>query len=129
MKVSFDFDSTLSRLDVQTFAKKLVNDGHEVWLVTSRFSDDVLKEKWPNTKLNNVELFKIAEECGIIKEHIIFTNMSSKINFLKGQNFSFHLDDDDVELDDIIDSGDYCQAIDVCFPNWEDVCLSVLYIN
>ena len=45
MKVSFDFDHTLSRKDVQTFAKELVNEGHEVWIVTSRFSDEAAKEK------------------------------------------------------------------------------------
>ena len=40
MKVSFDFDSTLSRKDVQSFAKELVDRGLEVWIVTSRFDDE-----------------------------------------------------------------------------------------
>ena len=39
MKVSFDFDGTLSRKDVQEYAKSLVNSGLEVWIVTSRFDD------------------------------------------------------------------------------------------
>ena len=40
MKVSFDFDGTLSRKDVQNFAKSLVNTGYDVWIVTSRFDDE-----------------------------------------------------------------------------------------
>ena len=44
MKVSFDFDGTLSRKDVQKLAKELVSEGHEVWIVTSRFSDEAAKE-------------------------------------------------------------------------------------
>ena len=33
-KVSFDFDSTLDRKDVQRFAKQLIDDGYEVWIKT-----------------------------------------------------------------------------------------------
>jgi restriction endonuclease Mrr len=39
-KISFDFDSTLDREDVQEFAKELVEKGHDVWITTSRFSND-----------------------------------------------------------------------------------------
>jgi len=46
-KVSFDFDSTLSRKDVQDFAKKLVSEGYEVWIVTSRFDDETgMSKNW-----------------------------------------------------------------------------------
>ena len=44
-KVSFDFDGTLSRLDVQKYAKSLIEQGFEVWIVTSR-----LHEKNADTK-------------------------------------------------------------------------------
>jgi len=45
MKVSFDFDGTLSKKDVQKFAKELVEEGHEVWIVTSRFSNEAVADK------------------------------------------------------------------------------------
>ena len=60
MKVGFDFDSTLSRKDVQEFAKELVNDGHEVWIVTSRFDDETAMQKnWHWIKGQNQKLFLV----------------------------------------------------------------------
>ena len=79
MKVSFDFDSTLSRKDVQEFAKELVNKGIEVWIVTSRFDDETAMQKnWHWIKGQNQRLFDVAEECGIRRENIKFTCMESK---------------------------------------------------
>ena len=79
MKVSFDFDGTLSRKDVQVFAKDLVNEGHEVWIVTSRFSDEAAKkDNWHWILGQNQKLFDVAQECGIKKENIQFTCMKSK---------------------------------------------------
>ena len=94
MKVSFDFDSTLDRKDVQQFAKELVNDGVEVWIVTSRMSVEYAKA--------NLDQFKI--------------------NFLANQNFIFHLDDDSDELIAIFESKDSCQPINVNHFAWEQDC-------
>jgi hypothetical protein len=53
-KVSFDFDSTLSRDDVQEFASDLIDLGFDVWVVTSRFNDKTADEKnWWWVKKNN----------------------------------------------------------------------------
>ena len=82
MRVSFDYDATLSRKDVQEFAKKLVSRGIEVWIVTSRFDDETAKEKaWWWIKDQNNNLFEVADECGIRRENIKFTNMESKSIF------------------------------------------------
>ena len=90
MKVSFDFDHTLSRKDVQVFAKQLVDDGHEVWIVTSRFSDEAAKEKkWHWIEGQNQRLFDVAEYCGIKRENIKFTCMESKSVFLKDTEDKF----------------------------------------
>jgi hypothetical protein len=127
MKVSFDFDHTLSRKDVQVFAKQLVSDGHEVWIVTSRFSDEAAKEKnWHWIEGQNQKLFDVAEECGIKKENIHFTCMDSKSNFLKDKGFIFHLDDDDIELMDIFESKDRCRAIHVDHFEWKETCQNIL---
>lgn len=37
MKISFDFDATLSRQVVQDIAKSLIQKGHDVYITTSRF--------------------------------------------------------------------------------------------
>jgi hypothetical protein len=131
MKVSFDFDHTLSRKDVQDFAKELVNDGHEVWIVTSRFSDEAAKEKkWHWIEGQNQKLFDVAEECGIKKENIQFTCMESKSLFLKDKGFIFHLDDDDIELMDILDNnrytGDNCFPVHVEHFEWIENCQNIL---
>jgi hypothetical protein len=131
MKVSFDFDGTLSRKDVQDFAKELVNDGHEVWIVTSRFSDESAKEKkWHWIEGQNQRLFDVAEECGIKKENIQFTCMEPKFLFLEGKEFVFHLDDDDIELMDILQNNRLTS--DECFPvhvehfEWKETCKNIL---
>ena len=134
MKVSFDFDSTLSRKDVQSFAKELVNEGHEVWIVTSRFSDEAAKDKkWHWIKGQNQKLFDVAEDCGIKVENIHFTNMESKSLFLEGKGFIFHLDDDDIELMDILESNRSTEV--KCFPvnvehfEWKETCKEILRKN
>lgn len=127
MKVSFDFDHTLSRKDVQSFAKELVNEGHEVWIVTSRFSDEAAKEKkWHWIEGQNQKLFDVAEDCGIKKENIYFTCMESKSIFLKDKEFVFHLDDDDIELMDILETKDGCRPIHVDHFEWKETCKNIL---
>lgn len=126
MKVSFDFDSTLSRDDVQKFAKELINKGIDVWIVTSRFSDNMIKQR--GFKLaNNSSVFNVAKKCGIKKENIFFTNMNPKVHFLFGKDFIFHLDDDDIELMDLKNSDEIkCIGVDVCSDNWKEICLNIL---
>ncbi len=118
MKVSFDFDGTLSREDVQEFAKELVNDGHEVWIVSSRSEMKIVMNG--EVVQRNEEVFNIARDCGI--ENIHFTNMGAKVYFLENKGFSFHIDDDDVELMDILDSGDGCLPINVNYSDWKEIC-------
>ena len=128
MKVSFDFDSTLDRPSVQDFAKELVNDGVEVWIVTSRCTTEYATEKgWHWVDEQNRKLFKIADNIGIKREHIIFTNHVSKSEFIKGKDFIFHLDDDSDELIAILESGDSCKPSNVNHFDWERDCR--LYIK
>jgi hypothetical protein len=98
-KVSFDFDSTLSRPEIQKYAKELKENGFDVWIVTSRQSE--LKDEHLRTlaHFDNQDLFNIAEEIGIQRDKIIFTEHQLKVEFFKdNNNFLFHLDDDHVEL-------------------------------
>ena len=92
MKVSFDFDSTLDRESVQKYAAELISKGIEVWITTSRLSD----EKAPSKEWNK-DLYKVADELGIPRERITFTSMVDKYEFFLGKDFLWHLDDDWVE--------------------------------
>jgi len=127
MKVSFDFDSTLDREDVQEFAKLLIDRGYEVWITTSRFDTKTALEKgWWWVEKNNQELYRVAEDCGIPKENISFTAMIDKIKFLEGKDFLFHLDDDEIELEMIEESDDKCIGVWVEKKDWKEVCENIL---
>jgi len=101
--VSFDFDATLSIPSIQEYAKMLIEKGVEVWIVTSRY-DEIgkylpgtmrLLEMVP-TKLEKDwnELFEVADKLGILREHIVFTNMELKYTYFKNHpEFVWHLDD------------------------------------
>ena len=66
MKISMDFDSTLSRKDVQSFVINLITKGHEVWIVTSRFDTEPALEKgWWWTEKQNQKLYDVAEKVGL----------------------------------------------------------------
>lgn len=92
-KVSFDFDGTLSRNDIQEYAKELLDRGIDVWICTSRTSPkDSINENW------NDDLFLIADKLGIKRENIIFTSYANKSEHLNNKGFSWHIDDDNIEL-------------------------------
>ena len=102
MKVSFDYDYTLDRKDVQRYATELVNLGFDVWVVTSRFdTETALSRNWTWIEDSNLRLFSVVEKCGIPKEKVVFTNMESKSIYIDGKGFIFHLDDCDIELGDM----------------------------
>ena len=135
MKASFDFDSTLSRKDVQRFAKELVAAGHEVWIVTSRISNEQAQLEYScnYTKdriyKSNKKLFRVADNVGIKREHIIFCNFTVKIDSIAGQGFVFHLDDDLDELVEIFSSKDPCKPINVEHSEWEMDCRELIEIE
>ena len=93
MKLSFDFDSTLSKRSIQEFAKSLIEQGHEIWIVTSRLTN----EKANNPNWNN-DLFIVAESLNISNDRIYFTCGEDKSKFFQDKDFIWHLDDDRYEL-------------------------------
>jgi len=128
MKASFDFDGTLSRDDVEVYAKELINRGIEVWIVTSRLSEeDIAKSFQPGQRPNwNHDLWETVERLGIPREQVEFTAHIDKIVFLKGRDFVFHLDDDIYELIEIMNSGDSCQPLNVGYFSWRENCEEAL---
>lgn len=56
--------------------------------------------------------------------------MESKSVFLSGKGFLFHLDDDDIELMDILESnkftGDKCFPVHVDHFEWKENCRNIL---
>lgn len=117
IRVSLDYDSTLSCSDVEKYAKELVERNFEVWIVTSRFSS----ENAPNKEWND-DLFQVADRVGIKRQHIHFTNYADKYEYLKDTDFIFHIDDDNIELSMI---KDYTGVIPIYLfanKNWRKDC-------
>lgn len=94
IKVSFDFDSTLSERSIQRFVKFLVDNGLEVWITTSRYGNG--REPYPSW---NDDLYLVAERVGIMRENVTFCQMNDKYKVISDSGFLFHVDDDEEELD------------------------------
>jgi len=122
-KISFDFDGTLSRKDIHSFAREMALAGHEVWIVTSRYGDEEgMANNWHWIPGQNEKVFATAKDIGIPEDRIVFTNMRPKIEFLEGKGFAFHIDDDVEELMDIMSSKDECVPINANHSDWEHFC-------
>ena len=127
MKLSFDYDSTLSRKDVQEFVKTLILNGHEVWITTSRSpTTEENVKKWPHLDGNNSVVYIDAALVGIPKTRITFTSGINKIEILRNKGFKFHLDDDEVEMISIQEDEDDCIPVWVELPNWKERCLNII---
>lgn len=123
MKISFDFDYTLSRPTVYDFAKSLVDKGgFDIWIVTSRHNDN---DKWGFTP-DNSDLYKVAAELNIPDDKIHFTNGDDKWGFIKDKDFILHLDDDWIELN-LINRHTNTKGISVWGnTTWKQKCKKIL---
>lgn len=114
--ISFDFDETLDRFDVQDFAKQLKKAGHDLWIVTARVEND----HW------NRDLFEISDNLFIPRKQIIYTPNDWKYRFFRRKNgFWLHLDDDIREVDQI-NSNTETPAVWTDYPDWQDRCEEIL---
>ena len=89
MKVSFDFDHTLTNPVFQELAKKFIDLGAEVHITTTRCNRVGLAPH------GHQEVFSMAERLGIDKNNITFTSYQDKYRFVK--DFDMHFDDDEHE--------------------------------
>ena len=127
-KVSFDYDGTLALPSVEEFAKELVEQGYDVWVVTSRIGDDDLEnsfQPWRTPDWNR-DLWESCERIGISKNNVVFTSFKEKIDYLKDKNYIFHLDDDLYELTAIMESKDSCMPLNVGHSDWKRNCIEEL---
>ena len=108
MKISFDFDSTLSEPQFQELAKIfLAIDGIEVFVVTSR-----LRDAYPIH--DNRDLFKVTDGLGIARDNVFFTEGRTKAQLLDKLEIDYHFDDMEDEID-LINNSIGCHGILVGF--------------
>lgn len=102
MKVSFDFDSTLSESFVQDLAM-LIGCSYELFVTTSRRPIDCN------------EVYAVSDKLMIPRENVRFTTFEDKYLFLDG--FHIHFDDDPYEID-LINRKTKCKGILIGYKDY-----------
>lgn len=124
MKVSFDFDGTLELVHIQEYAKKLIDQGHEVWVVTTRYDENHRHRYFTNPTLD--DLWSVVDKLGIPRHRVRFTLMEYKHKYLDGTQFIWHLDDNPEEFKHARMHGCSVPLIHVENPNWQYRCNQLL---
>ena len=85
-KMSFDFDDTLSTSRGQELAKKYIDEGYEVYIITARQRQD------------SKAVYEVADELGIPHIRIFFTNGKDKWNTIERLNIGIHYDNNPEQI-------------------------------
>lgn len=104
IRISFDFDGCLSKEDVQKEARKLMLEGYDVIVTTSRMMEH-----------KNQDLFNVTENLGI--KTVIFTDFGDKSPYM--YDVDIHIDNDDTELM-IIARTTPCEVLNNNNLNWKE---------
>ncbi len=124
MKVSFDFDNTLSEPCIQSIAKSLVDSGHDVWVITARaiFFSEIEPIKY--LTIFNKDIVKVCEEIGIDLSKVIITGGSLKHDYYINGKFDLHFDDDWEEVLEINNRGGNAVLVN---PDYETIYREMQY--
>ena len=80
MRISFDYDNTITQIRLQLLAMQLIEDGNDVYIISAR-SD-------------NYALLKMADKLGIARNRVFATGSNSaKVDKVKELNITRHYDD------------------------------------
>ena len=101
MKIAVDFDGTLELESVQNYVKKLINSGHVVEIVTTRWDE---KNKFRYAFFRSMDkksqdelhkdIYDVAKKLNIPYN---FTNFEYKAKFLNDNHFEMLIDDNPKE--------------------------------
>lgn len=93
MNISFDYDSTLSEKYLQKLAKSFIDEGHNVFITTTRSNR---KSRTHLIQDDNSDLEKVTNKLGITK--VIYTAGMDKFSLLPDDTH-LHFDDDMAEVE------------------------------
>jgi hydroxymethylpyrimidine pyrophosphatase-like HAD family hydrolase len=115
MKISFDYDGTLTEESIKNTAKIFIISGHDVWIITARSYGDF-----------NSDLYKMCDDIHLEHDKIIITNgLLKSEEFFKG-NFDLHYDDEWEEVAEINRKGGTAILVN---PDFEDIYMKMQYKN
>lgn len=124
--VSIDFDGTLSKPEVQEYARELLSQGIQVRVTTTRF-DDMHIHKYGDDYPNVLDdLWEVVDDLGIPRHHVRFTNMEWKHTYLIGTNFIWHLDDNPHEMSHARYASCKVPMVQVNTNTWKNKCNRIL---
>jgi hypothetical protein len=88
-KISIDYDDTLSTQRGKDLARRLMNEGNDLYIVTRRYSTE------------SYDVYRIAEQLGIPRDKVHFTQGRMKWQKLKELGIQRHIDNNPDEIADI----------------------------
>lgn len=88
MTVAIDFDGCLDSYKMQQFAKKLIVEKNEVWVVTKR-----------REGTHNVDLKKVLQLIRLPESMVIYTNGKDKAKLIMGINADLFIDNESAEFE------------------------------
>ncbi len=106
-KVSFDFDDTLDTERGKALAKEKIASGKIVYIVTRR------------QESASAEVYKVADELGIPRSRVYFTNGAYKWSTIKRLNIGTHYDNNLTEVN-LIDKNTEAKAIKFAEDSYTD---------
>jgi hypothetical protein len=131
MKISFDFDGTLDdefggqiinnqKEEIQNLAKKYIQEGHDVCIITKRYSPEF---KDMGLKDEYLSVYHLAKELGIDK--VYFTNRQMKFSYIISLGIDIHFENSQYEVDLINQSCEErnhkCLVIPVEDARWREL--------
>jgi len=103
--LSCDFDGTINdhfngeknphKYEVRDTLKRLLKRGYDVYIVTRRFGPENSEQGLTNEHL---KVWEVADELGISRDKIIFTNRKWKFSTIQSIGAFMHIDDDLEEM-------------------------------
>jgi hypothetical protein len=91
-KVSIDYDDTLSTLRGQQLARRLMNEGRDLYIITRRLKTDL------------APVYRVADQLGISHDKVHATNGKLKWETIKRLGIKKHIDNNPDELKAIQDN-------------------------
>ena len=79
-KMSFDFDDTLSTKRGQETAKRYMDEGYTIYIITAR------------NRSQSESVYKVADELGIPHSRVYFTSGTDKWHLIKRLGIGIHYD-------------------------------------
>jgi len=109
-KVSIDYDDTLSTLRGQQLAKRLMNEGKDLYIVTRRLKSDL------------GPVYRVADQLGISHDKVYATNGKLKWETIKRLGIKKHIDNNPDELKAIQDNleGVITEKFEVGVPHYTE---------